>query len=61
MHPLQYSCPENSMDRGAWWGHKSWTWLNDTHTVLGDWRVTQEVCSSTWDKVGSAYQAGGTQ
>ena len=19
-HPLQYSCLENSMDRGAWWG-----------------------------------------
>ena len=18
-NPLQYSCPENSMDRGAWW------------------------------------------
>ena len=18
-YPLQYSCPENSMDRGAWW------------------------------------------
>ena len=43
------------------WGHKSWTWLSDTHTVLGDWRVTQEVCSSTWDKVGPAYQAEGTQ
>ena len=21
-NPLQYSCPENPMDRGAWWGHK---------------------------------------
>ena len=21
-NPLQYSCPENSMDRGAWQGHK---------------------------------------
>ena len=19
-NPLQYSCPKNSMDRGAWWG-----------------------------------------
>ena len=34
-NPLQYSCLENSMDRGAWWatyspqGHKSWTWLSD--------------------------------
>ena len=29
-YPLQYSCLENSMDRGAWWGAvhgvtKSWT------------------------------------
>ena len=32
--PLQYSCLENSMDRGAWWATvqrmaKSWTWLSD--------------------------------
>ena len=35
--PLQYSCLENSMDRGAWhgrrsplpWGRKSWTWLSN--------------------------------
>ena len=30
VHPLQYSCPENSMDRGTWWATvhgvtKSWT------------------------------------
>ena len=35
--PLQYSCLENSMDRGIWWATvhvitKSWTWLNDKHT-----------------------------
>ena len=29
-NPLQYSCPENPMDRGAWWATvhgvaKSWT------------------------------------
>ena len=29
-HPLQYSCPENPMDRGSWWTAvhgvaKSWT------------------------------------
>ena len=24
-NPLQYSCLENCTDRGAWWGHKSWT------------------------------------
>ena len=32
--PLQYSCLENSMGRGAWWDTvhgtaESWTWLND--------------------------------
>ena len=31
-NPLQYSCLENPMDRGAWWAavhkvSKSWTWL----------------------------------
>ena len=34
-YPLQYSFPENSMDRGAWWATvhgvtKSWTQLTDT-------------------------------
>ena len=35
---FQYSCLENSMDRGAWWVTvhrvvKSWTWLSEhTHT-----------------------------
>ena len=39
-NPLQYSCLENSMDRGAWWATvhgivKSWTWLSDfTITIL---------------------------
>ena len=33
-NPLQYSCLENSMDRGAWWATvhgvtKSQTWLSD--------------------------------
>ena len=32
-NPLQYSCLENPMDRGAWWATvhgiaKSWTWLS---------------------------------
>ena len=38
-NPLQYSCLENPMDRGAWWATvhsitKSWTWLKlgCTHT-----------------------------
>ena len=40
-NPLQYSCLENPMDRGAWWGIvlrvlKNWTqlkWLSHAHTV----------------------------
>ena len=23
-NPLQYSCLENPMDRGAWWGYSPW-------------------------------------
>ena len=35
-NPLQYSCLENPMDRGAWWATvrgvaKSWTQLSDFH------------------------------
>ena len=40
-NPLQYSCLENSMDRGAWWTTvnevaKSWTQLSDkcTHAMM---------------------------
>ena len=44
---LQYSCLENSMDRGAWWGTicgvaESWIWLSDyhTHTYYLQWYVS---------------------
>ena len=38
-YPLQYSCLENSMDRGTWRAivhgvAKSWTWLSDQHTHI---------------------------
>ena len=38
-YPLQYSCLENSMDRGAWWAivheaTKSQTQLSDSHTHI---------------------------
>ena len=44
-NPLQYSCLENPMDRGAWWAtahrvSKGRTRLSDlarTHTPLGTW------------------------
>ena len=49
-NPLQYSCLENPMGKGAWWAtvhrvSKSWTWLKwlSTHACsktayFGDWR-----------------------
>ena len=38
-NPLQYSCLENPLDRGAWQAAvhgvtKSWTWLSDFHSSL---------------------------
>ena len=33
-NPLQYSCLENSMDRGAWWA-----------TIYGSQRVRQDLAS----------------
>ena len=38
-YPLQYSCLQNSMDRGAWWATahratKSWTPLSNEHFQL---------------------------
>ena len=41
-NPLQYSCLENLMERGAWWATvhevvKSWTWMSDwacIHAIL---------------------------
>ena len=44
-NPLQYSCPENSVDGGAWWATvhrvaKSWTPLRDfTHTLSISYNV----------------------
>ena len=40
-YPLQYSCLENSMDRGTWWATvhgaaKSQTRLSDQHTAAVD-------------------------
>ena len=38
-NPLQYSCLDNLMDRGAWWAmvhklQKSWTGLNNKQNIL---------------------------
>ena len=47
-NPLQYSCLENSMGGGAWWGivhgvAKSWTWLSDWATSL-HFRYKLKIC-----------------
>ena len=46
-NPLQYSCLENSMDRGAWWATvhgiaKSQTGLKQLIIMLGDWQSGSE-------------------
>ena len=51
-YQLQYSCLENSMDRGAWWPTvhgvtKSQTWLSDWHTQKDRWRFLQEAKRKT--------------
>ena len=56
-NPLQYSCLENPMDRGAWrgcspWGHKEagmngTAWHACTHALLSDLDGTK-ICSS-WE------------
>ena len=53
-NPLQYSCLENSMDRGAWWATvhgivKSRTWLS-THACM---HTYEEI--STQSKVNKSY------
>ena len=35
-NPLQYSCPGNPMDRGAWWTVQSTRGLQKTQTQLSD-------------------------
>ena len=53
--PLQYSCPENLVDRGTWWAivyrvTKSWTWLKwlsiHTHTHTPPGHRTDTMVSS---------------
>ena len=52
-NPLQYSCLENPMDRGAWWATvhgvaKSWTRLSDyTFTFKGTVRKEEAVPTPT--------------
>ena len=52
-NPLQYSCLENSMDRGAWQAAvhgaaKSWTWLSDQACHLCPTDIKSEWSRLTW-------------
>ena len=39
-NPLQYSCLENSMDRGAWWA--------TVHEVIKESDTTEQLSTSEW-------------
>ena len=43
-NPHQYSCLENPMDRGAWWGYSPWG-----HKRVGhDWACTGTITALFW-------------
>ena len=49
-NPLQYSCPENPMDRGAWWAAihgaaKSWTRLSNFSFTFHFGALEKEVAT----------------
>ena len=51
-NPLQYSCQEDPMDRGAWWAasmrSQSWTWLKWLRTYVG-WKKHEEILLKSGD------------
>ena len=63
-NPLQYSCLENSMDRGAWWATvhgviKSQTRLSDTHThTHTSSNRTPVVIVSQWGNIVHSWVSG---
>ena len=53
-YPLQCSCLENPVDRGAWWAtvlgvSKSWTWMSNLITTrcISDEVVSERVCGES--------------
>ena len=64
---LQYSCPENPMDRGAWWAAvhgiaKSWTQLSDFTFTFHFHALEKEMATHysvlTWRIPGTAEPGG---
>ena len=54
-YPLQYSCLENPMDRGAWWAAvcrvaKSWTQLSEFYFSLKAMRLDKICLAAAWIK-----------
>ena len=55
-NPLQYSCLENAMDRGAWWATvhgvtKIWTWLSNFTHLWSMWSVWLVFCDCVFHSV----------
>ena len=54
-NPFQYSCLENSMDRGAWQATvhgvaKSWTWLSSRHVNMSTVQEMARINKSIVDR-----------
>ena len=54
-NPLQYSCLNNPMDRGAWWSivhgvTKSWTWMSDWAWMHAFWEVWGNISLWFWSE-----------
>ena len=66
-NPLQYSCLENPMDRGAWWAAvdgvvTSWTWLSDFTFTFHFHALEKEMATHSsvpaWRTPGTAEPGG---
>ena len=51
-NPLQYSCLENSMDRGVWWATVHWGLkeLDTTERLTHGWSTLSNRGSESWDR-----------
>ena len=58
-NPLQYSCLENPMDRGAWWATVHWVAMSQTR--LSDFTFNQKSSKQTKAQVQMASQLNSTK